>query len=160
VVPLLALSGAIGGIVGQNWGAKMTERSREAMVLAGGFAVAYGLVIAVILSFGGGWFADLFTEDPAVMREFARYLQIAAWGYAGFGVLIIANGALNAIDKASFALLQSASRVFLVMLPFAWLLRGEWGADAIYAAELTANLVGGSLAAVIVWRTLRQRARA
>lgn len=159
VVPLLALSGAIGGIVGQNWGASKPERSREALLYAGGFALLYGLVIAVILSQAGGWFADLFTEDPAVMREFARYLHIAAWGYAGFGVLIIANGALNAVDKASFALVQSATRVFLVMLPFAWFLRGEWGSDAIYAAELTANLVGGALAAAVAWRVLRQPKR-
>ena len=157
VVPLLALSGAIGAIVGQNWGARKPERSREAMLLAGGFSVAYGLSIAIILSFGGGWFADIFTEDPAVMREFARYLQIAAWGYAGFGLLIVANGALNAVDKAGYALIQSAARVFLVMLPFAWILRGDWGADAIYAAELTANLLGGLLAAIIVWHVLRNR---
>ena len=41
------------------------------------------------------------------------------------------------------------------MLPFGWVLRAEWGSDAIYAAELVANLAGGLLAALIVWRVLR-----
>ncbi len=156
VVPLLALSGAIGAIVGQNWGANQPARSREAMLLAGAFSVAYGLAMATILAFGGGWFADLFTDDPAVMAQFTRYLSIAAWGYAGFGVLIVANGALNAVDRASYSLAQSALRVFLVMLPVAWLLRPSWGADAIYSAELAANLIGGCIAALIVWRVLRK----
>ncbi len=157
VVPLLGLSGSIGAIVGQNVGARQFERAQHAATLAGLFCLAYGLLIAAILSFNGGWFADFFTEDPAVMRQFARYLSIAAWGYAGFGLLIVANGVLNAVDRASFALLQSASRVFLVMLPVAWLMRSAWGADAIYAAELSANLIGGTIAAAVVWRALRSK---
>ena len=59
--------------------------------------------------------------------------------------------------RAGLALAQSFARVFLVMMPFAWLLRGSWGADAIYAAELVANLAGGALGAFIVWRVLRAK---
>ena len=157
VVPLLALSGAIGGIVGQNWGADEYGRARKAAAYAGGFSVLYGLVIAVLLFSFGEWFADIFTEDPAVIDQFARYLTIAAWGYAGYGLLIVGNGVLNAVGKASLALLQSCARVFLVMLPFAWFLRASWGADAIYAAELASNLAGGAVAAAVVWWVLRDR---
>jgi putative MATE family efflux protein len=159
-VPLLALSGSIGAIVGQNWGANLPDRSRKAMLYAGIFAVIYGLVTALILAANGEWFAGFFTEDPAVISEFATYLAIAAWGYAGFGLLITANGALNAVDHSRFALMQSAVRVFLVMLPAAWLLRDVWGPDAIYAAELAANIVGGALAAIIVWRILKRNPKA
>lgn len=67
------------------------------------------------------------------------------------------NGALNAVDRASFALAQSAARVFLVMLPFAWLLRASWNSDAVYAAELIANIVGGALASLVVWQVLRDK---
>jgi putative MATE family efflux protein len=155
VVPLLAQSGSIGAIVGQNWGARRPDRARWAMWWAGLFCIGYGLAIALVLFFTGDWFADIFTDDPAVIEEFSRYLAISVWGYAGFGLLIVANGALNAVDKAGFALAQSAARVFLVMLPFGWLLRAYWGSPAIYAAELVANLAGGALAAFIVWRVLR-----
>ncbi|MEX0343123.1 MAG: MATE family efflux transporter [Erythrobacter sp.] len=155
VVPLLALSGSIGAIVGQNWGARRADRSRRAMWWSGLFCLGYGSGIAVLLYATGGWFARFFTEDPAVIEQFTRYLEISVWGYAGFGLLIVANGALNAVDRASFALAQSAARVFLVMLPFGWFLRAEWGSDAIYAAELVANLAGGLLAGSVAWRVLR-----
>ena len=155
VVPLLALSGSIGAIVGQNWGANRPDRARRAMWWSGLFCVVYGLATAIVLFLTGNWFADFFTDNPAVIEEFDRYLVISVWGYAGFGLLIVANGALNAVDKAGFALAQSAARVFLVMLPFGWLLRASYGSDAIYAAELIANLAGGALAAFIVWRILR-----
>ncbi|WP_100260513.1 MATE family efflux transporter [Qipengyuania seohaensis] len=155
-VPLLALSGSIGAIVGQNWGARQPDRSRLAMLYSAGFCVVYGLATAILLYFTGGWFAQFFTEDPAVVAEFESYLEIAVWGYAGFGLLIVANGALNAVDRAGLALFQSAARVFLVMLPFGWLLRSSLGAEAIYGAELVANIAGGLLASLIVWRVLRK----
>ncbi|MBD3730240.1 MAG: MATE family efflux transporter [Sphingomonadales bacterium] len=154
VVPLLGLSGSIGAIVGQNWGARQYDRARLAMFEAGLFSVVYGLVLAAIFAAAGGWFGSFFSDDPAVVHQVERYLHISAWGYAGFGLLITANGALNAVDRAHVSLLQSAARVFLVMLPFAWLMRPAWGADAIYAAELAANLIGGGAAGLIVWRVL------
>ena len=160
VVPLLALSGSIGAIVGQNWGAGAPDRARGAMRQAAIFCIVYGLATAALLFAFGDWFARFFTQDPAVIAEFSRYLEISVWGYAGFGVLIVANGAMNAVDKAGYALAQSFARVFLIMLPFAWLLRPAWGAEAIYAAELAANLAGGGLAGWLVWHVLRERRQA
>ena len=157
VVPLLGLSGSIGAIVGQNWGANRPDRARKAAIGAGAFCVGYGLAIAVLLWSSARWFAGIFTEEPAVIAQFARYLTIAAWGYAGYGLLIVGNGVLNAVDRAGLALAQSFARVFLVMMPFAWLLRGSWGSDAIYAGELAANVVGGAVATGIVWWVLRGR---
>ena len=154
MVPLLALSGSIGAIVGQNWGADQPDRARAAAKGAGLFCIVYGLGIAVALVAAAQWFAGFFTEDPAIVRQFGRYLEIAAWGYAGFGLLIVGNGILNAVDKASLALAQSCARVFLVMLPFGWLLRPLWNSDAIYAAELAANVIGGLVAVLIVRKVL------
>ena len=157
LVPLLAMSGAIGSIVGQNWGASEYGRARSAWMQAAVFAVLYALAIALVLFFARDWFAGFFSEDAAVVREFNRYLAISVWGYAGFGVLIITNGAFNAIDRANTSLAQSAARVFLVMVPVAWFTRGAMGADAIYYGELAANLAGGALAAFLAWRLLKHR---
>ena len=154
VVPLLGLSGSIGAIVGQNWGASQPDRARSAMRYAFGFCLAYGLAVAVLLYAFADRFAAIFTDDPAVIDQFALYITIAAWGYGGFGLLITANGILNSVDKAGLALLQSAARVFLIMLPFAWLMRPLLGESAVYGAELVANLAGGGLAALLAWRVL------
>lgn len=157
-VPLLALSGAIGSIVGQNWGAREYARARKAALYAGLFCVGWGIATALLLTSAGEFFADLFTEEPAVIEEFSRYLEIAAWGYAGFGILIVANGILNAIDRAQFALGQSLARVFLAMLPVALLLQASWGSAAIYTAELAANALGAVTGSLLIWWTLSHRA--
>lgn len=150
IVPLLGLSGAIGAIVGQNWGAGRVDRAREAVYYAGGFCIMWGLIVAIGVMAAGQSFARLFTSDPAVIAEFDLYLRIAAWGYAGFGLLIVGNGIMNAVDKAGFALGQSIARVFLVMLPVALVLRPSMGSSAIYAAELAANLFGAISAVLLV----------
>jgi putative MATE family efflux protein len=150
IVPLLGLSGAIGGIVGQNWGARRFDRAREAALWAAGFCVVWGLTVALAMIAAGEHFAQVFTDDPAVIAEFALYLKIAAWGYAGFGLLIVGNGIMNAVDKAAFALVQSVLRVFGVMLPVALVLRPEMGSAAIYTAELAANLFGAVSAVLLV----------
>ncbi|MFV0643398.1 MAG: MATE family efflux transporter [Sphingomonadaceae bacterium] len=157
VVPLLGLSGAIGAIVGQNWGAGLHDRSRRAMQEAGWFCVFYGLGMALLLSFAGEWFGGLFSNDPQLVRSIATYLGISAWGYAGYGLLITANGALNAIGKASASLVQSVARVFLVMVPLAFVLRPLWGEEGIFYAELAANILGGVIAVLVTARLLRKQ---
>ena len=160
VVPLLALSGSIGAIVGQNWGAGQEVRARKALLYAVGFAMVYGLAIAALLVGFSRQFAGLFTDSAPVIDAAARYLTIAAWGYGLYGALIVSNGALNAIDKASRALMVSVGRVLLVMVPTAWLLGRMWQEDGIYAAELAANVVGGAIAFWIAWRVLGRGADA
>lgn len=150
IVPLLGLSGAIGAIVGQNWGAGRFDRAREAVLYAGGFCIVWGLLVAIVMMVAGASLARVFTEDPAVVAEFDLYLTIAAWGYAGFGLLIVGNGIMNAVDKAGFALGQSVARVFLVMLPVALVLQPAMGSAAIFTAELAANLFGAVSAIVLV----------
>ncbi|HSJ77975.1 MAG TPA: MATE family efflux transporter, partial [Erythrobacter sp.] len=160
VVPLLGLSGSIGAIVGQNWGAGMPDRARLAMVQAGAFCVVYGLVAALALYAGRGWLASQFSDDPATIAAAMRYLEIAVWGYAAYGLFIMGNGAFNALDHASTALGLSLARVLLVMVPFAMLFQPLWGADAVYGAELLANLLGGAVSMGLAWYFLSHRAKA
>ena len=160
IVPLLGLSGAIGAIVGQNWGAGRYDRAREAALYAAAFCIVWGLAVAIAMIVAGEQFARLFTDSPAVIAEFALYLEIAAWGYAGFGLLIVGNGIMNAVDRASFALVQSVARVFLVMLPVALVLQPGMGSAAIYTAELAANLFGAVTAVVLVRHIFLKRAPA
>ncbi|MEH6790865.1 MATE family efflux transporter [Parasphingorhabdus sp.] len=156
VVPMLGLSSSIGAIVGQNWGAGQTGRARLAVAQSIGFCLVYGLIIAAILVLARDWLGGFFSEDADVLDALSRYLLIAAWGFAGYGVLIVVNGAFNAIDRASIALSQSAGRVLLIMVPFAWLAAGLLGADAIYAGELAANVLGGAGAAALAWYLMRR----
>ncbi|MDF1762373.1 MAG: MATE family efflux transporter [Oleibacter sp.] len=149
VVPLLALSSSIGGIVGQNWGAGYADRARSALWLALAFCVFYGVVAGIVLCVWRESLAGLFTDSPEIIAALSAYLVISVWGYAGYGALIVVNGALNAIDRASVALLQSIVRVALFMIPLAWGFGFLLQAHSVYWGELLANILGGVLALII-----------
>lgn len=149
VVPLLALSSSIGAIVGQNWGAGYANRARRALWMAMGFCVFYSLSCGILLVLFRTPLADIFTDDPVVIHAMAVYLLISVWGYAGYGVVIVVNGAMNAIDRASWALGQSLLRVFVVMIPVAWGLSTVLEMRSVYVGELVANLAGGILALIL-----------
>lgn len=152
VVPLLGLSSSIGAIVGQNWGAKQYDRVRQAMLWSCGFCLIYGFLAAIGLYFTRDALGAFFADEPAIKQSLATYLSIAVWGYAAYGVQIVSNGAFNAVDRATTALLQSVGRVALVMIPVAWILRPSWGESGVFYGELAANLIGGLVAAGFAWR--------
>ena len=153
VVPLLALSSSIGGIVGQNWGAGYGERARRALGFALLFCLGYSLVAGILLVIWREPLASIFTDSPEVIEALSSYLLISVWGYAGFGAIIVVNGAFNAIDRAYWALGQSVVRVALIMIPVAIGLSMVLESRSIYAAELIANLLGG-IGAVVLGRAL------
>ena len=146
VVPMLALSSSIGPIVGQNWGAGKRFRAVQALRLSSRFCAVYGLGIALALCLFRDAIAGLFTADAGVADALARYLLIASWGFAGYGLLVVANGAMNAVDEAGLAFRISVARVLLLMLPLAWIATSTAGPGFVYGAELAANLVGGAAA--------------
>lgn len=151
-VPLLALSSSIGPIVGQNWGARRFDRARSGLGLACAFCVAYGLLAAIILIALREPVAYVFTSDPVVADAAQTYLLISSWGYPLFGILIVTNGALNAMGRAQLALRVSTARVLLVMVPVGLLGSAHFGAHGVFASELAANVVAGPIA---LWLGLR-----
>jgi|TARA_R100000501_G_scaffold10060_1_gene19810 putative MATE family efflux protein len=158
VVPLLAMSSAIGAIVGQNWGAGQPDRSRLALREASLASVIYGLAIAALLVAFRDQAAGIFSDEPSVIAQIGNYLKIAAWGFAGYGIVIVTNGALNAVDRATTAMVVSIVRVAAVMIPAALIGRALAGETGIYAAELAANLIGAALSYFIGLRALSDRA--
>ena len=119
----------------------------------------YGLATAALLVAFRQPLGAMFTQDQTVLDAIGLYLSIAAWGYAGYGMLIVANGALNAIGRAPIATAMSFARVFLVMVPVAWIGRTvlDGGTEWVFSGELCANIAGGLAAFAIGWWLMHGR---
>lgn len=142
-VPLLALSSAIGPVVGQNWGAGRPDRARAALTLCIRVSIGYGVAVAVLLWLFATPIARSFGAGEQSIAAAASYLRVVGWSIFGFGILVCGNAALNAISRAGHAMTLSVARVLLVYVPLAWL--GVWlfGYGGILAAAVLANLFGG-----------------
>lgn len=151
LVPLLALSSGIGPVIGQNWGADNTGRVREATATAFWFCLVYGAAVALVLMLFAAPLAGIFTsgsEDAAFAAQYLRFVGLSLFGY---GLVVVANAAMNARDKAVWSMSLSLGRIFALYLPLAWLGAVTLGFTGVVAAAVATNL-GAGWAAVVAAR--------
>lgn len=156
-IPMLALSSAIGPVAGQNWGSGKPDRTGRAMRDAFLFVILCGLVL------GAGFFViaepvvALFSDDTAVQNLAISYLLFVGITLGGYGIVINASAAYNAIDMALIGLVFTVLRSFVLYVPLvlvATMFGPPWLAFGGIAA---ANVVSGLLVAMLAFVILRRR---
>lgn len=152
---IFALSGSIGAIVGQNYGAR--EFARVRATLNGGLAFALGvsalawLVLAIIAP-GLVRLFNAAGEAAELIMFFCRWLAPL---FAFFGTLFVCNAACNTLGRPQYATLLSWGRATLGTVPFVTL-GAHWGAKGALFGHMMGGIAFG-LAAVLVVRSLIAR---
>ena len=141
---------ATAAIVGQNLGAGNVKRAERAGWLAVGLCSVLGLAACIVDLLYAPTLARLFTDDPAVIAEAARYLRIAALSQLGICAEIVLEGALGGAGETLPPMVASstftASRVPLVPV-----MADRWGSTGIWwAISLTA--IGRAMSMIGLWR--------
>ncbi|MEO0635140.1 MAG: MATE family efflux transporter [Pseudomonadota bacterium] len=144
IVPLLALSGSISAVVGQNWGAGEKERVSRSVVESSAFCIGYGLVVATFLLFSAEWIAGFFSDKEQVIAAAAQYMRWVSWSFLGYGILICINSSMNARGRPIPSFGVGLARVFAVYVPLAWLLQSALGYSGVLIAAIAANFFGAT----------------
>jgi putative MATE family efflux protein len=138
---------ATAAIVGQNLGAGRIDRASRAGWLAVAFCSVFGvLAFALELTFPEQ-FASIFSRDPAVIAEGARYLRIAAVSQVGICAEIVLEGALGGAGATLPPMLTStvitASRIPLAAWASArWGIVGLWWTITLTALLRAVGMMG------------------
>ncbi|RMD50239.1 MAG: multidrug transporter MATE [Alphaproteobacteria bacterium] len=140
---IFALSGAIGGILAQNWGAGRLDRVRRAFRDALLFAAAYALIAWALLAAAAGPVAGLFglgEDGRALVLAFCR---IAAGAFVFNGALFVANASFNALGRPLLATALNWTRDGVLMAPVVWAMTARFGAvGAVWGQALVAIAAG------------------
>lgn len=152
VIPMLALSGSIGPVAGQNWGAKKFERVREAIRFGFIVCLVWSIVVAVGFWFAAGWFASRFSDSPIVVEEVSYYLWIVPITFAGYGITIVAAAAFNALGRPVLGLGLYLVRSIIFYIPLALIATSFFDTTGVYSGIAIANVLAGI---VILWLTFR-----
>jgi Na+-driven multidrug efflux pump len=144
---------ATAAIVGQNMGAGRTDRAERAGWLSVGFCSLFGVAACAVELLAPEWFAGIFSDDPAVIAEGARYLRIAAFAQIGICAEIVLEGALGGAGATLPPMLAStvitASRIPIAI----------WAAERYGTAGLwwtiTATALLRAIAIMAIWRAGR-----
>jgi len=153
---VLALSGAIGPIIGQNLGAGKIERIRSAFLVAIAFTGLYVLAVAAILFAARSTIAGLFQADGETLK--LLYLFCGPLALASFfnGVIFIANAAFNNLGHPVYATLTNWGRHSLGTWPFAIIGAQMAGAPGVLIGQAVGGILFAGVATVVALKVIAQ----
>jgi len=143
VIPMLALSSAIGPFAGQNWGAGKCDRVAEALKFCYVICALWSGVLAAFFWFAAEPIVSVFSQEAEVIGAAATYLAIVPLSLWGYGIVIITAGAFNALGRSHYGLGLYLVRTALLYVPFAFVAARMANSEAVFYGIAIANGLAG-----------------
>jgi len=159
---LFALSGAVGPILAQNWGAGRFDRMREALRDSFLFAALYVLTSWIVLVLARHWLANLFALTGPAAEGLIFFCWISGPMWFFIGLLFTANAAFNNLGFPLYSTYLNWGRATIGTIPFAWVGASLWGYEGALAGVALGAVLFGVAALVLATRSigaLERRAR-
>ena len=145
---VVGISTAVIPLVGQNWGAGKFSRVATTLRICYISGHLWGLTAACIMAAFAPFLINLIHPDPHLVSVTTAYLYIVPSSIGFMGMIYISNGAFNAIHQPKPALILSASRLVLVLLPLGLILSRLLGYQGVFAAIALSNLIMGIISSI------------
>jgi MATE family, multidrug efflux pump len=116
-LPAVAIAFATAPVVGQNFGARLGSRVRDAARAAGLMAALVMLVLTLLCHLAPDALVRVFNADPTVVRFGAEYLRIVSWNFVASGLVFVTSSVFQGLGNTLPALGSSALRLLLFALP-------------------------------------------
>lgn len=146
LIVMMALSSVLAPFISQNCGAGNPARARAALQFCMRFALLFQLGVYGLTWLLAPLIANLFSDHPQVVRLIILYLHLVPIGYGFQGMVMLLASALNGVRASSISFLFNGLRLFVFLLPGAWLGTELGGEQGVYLGILLANLAAGTLA--------------
>ncbi|WP_246717406.1 MATE family efflux transporter [Oricola nitratireducens] len=159
---IFSLSGAVGPILGQNYGARLYPRLSDTMRDALIFTTLYVLVVWGLLAMFSHEIAGIFRATGEAHALVVFFCLFAAGSFLFNGALFVANAAFNNLGFALYSTLLNWGRSTLGVIPFVWLGAQYYGATGVIAGWALGAVVFGIAAVFLCFRvigTIEQRDR-
>ncbi|RUO99736.1 MATE family efflux transporter [Hyphomicrobium sp.] len=136
---IYALSGVVGPILGQNFGARAHTRMRDAYTLSLLTMAAFTGVAWLLLAALAGPLASLFHATGEIRQLIVFFCRWLAPLFVFLGAVFITNAVFNTLGRPHLSTLLNWGRATVGTVPFV-----IWGGQ-LYGAEgvLAGNMVGG-----------------
>jgi len=151
---IFSLSGAVGPILGQNYGAKLYHRLFETMRDALIFTTLYVLVLWGLLALFAGGIADIFRAQGEARELVVFFCLFASASFLFNGALFVANAAFNNLGFALYSTILNWGRSTLGIIPFVWIGAQYYGAIGVIAGWALGAVVFGIAAVVLCFRVV------
>jgi Na+-driven multidrug efflux pump len=112
----------------------------------------------ILLALFAAPLARIFSGDPAVIEIARLYLWVMPAGASFYGILTILHTAFNAHHDSNKTLLVSLARLFLFVVPLAWVGNQLAGIPGLFIGNVIGNILsvvfGGQIYRRSIYRPL------
>lgn len=116
-LPAVAIAFATAPVAGQNFGARLGARVREAFRAAALMSAAVMLVFTLVCQLVPAALVRVFSHDPAVVAFGAEYLRIVSVNFVASGLVLVTSSVFQGMGHTLPALASSALRLVFFALP-------------------------------------------
>ena len=140
---IFALSGAIGPIIGQNYGAKNFGRVRAALTNALQFNLIYVFAVSVLIYFLQDYIIsgfDLRGDGAEVVMFFCTFIAIT---FVFNGALFVANASFNNLGKPKYSSFFNIGKATLGTIPFVYFGGQLYGVHGVLIGQAIGSVLFG-----------------
>jgi len=153
---IYSLSGAIGPIIGQNFGARKFDRITKALNEGLKFVLIFVMIMGIILYFSDTLIIQFFNASPEAATLITLFCTWLAWAYIFNGCMFMAMAACNNLGQPKLATLLNWGKATIGLMPLVYL-GGEWfGANGVLAGQFVSSVFFGTGALYIVHRLIEK----
>ncbi len=156
---IFALSGAVGPILGQNFGARKFDRivgtMRDALV----FTMVYVLTAWGLLALFADPIAGLFGAVGETRDLVVFFCHFAAGSFLFNGAIFVSSAAFNNLGYPTYSTVFNWGRSTLGVIPFVWIGAHYYGAPGVLAGWGLGAVVFGIVSTIVCFRVVRGIAR-
>lgn len=153
---IMALATGMGPMIGQNWGASRFDRVNQTLRTAISFAVLWSLTVAALLAVLAKPIAQIFTDDPEIIEIARFYFVLVPITYALGNLVHGWSSAFNAMGRPERSFIMNVTKMFVLLLPLAWIGEMYYGYAGIFYAIALTNVIAGLSFHLWNHRTCRQ----
>lgn len=153
---IFALSGAVGPILGQNYGARLYDRLTQTMRDSLLFTLVYVLAVWALLALFSHPIADLFGAKGQARDLIVFFCTLVAGSFLFNGAIFVASAAFNNLGFPTYSTFFNWGRATLGVIPFVWLGAQWFGAKGVLAGWGLGAVVFGIASVIVCFRVVRQ----
>ncbi len=152
--PVLGITQGFLPIAGYNYGAEKWERVREVIYTSIKYACGLGVLIFLGLYFFTKEIADVFTDSTTVIEETSSALKLVFLAVPIIAIQMIGAAYYQAIGKAIPALILTALRTGIILIPLILILPGYYGEWGVWISFPIADISSTIITAYFLWKAM------
>ncbi|WP_281222414.1 MATE family efflux transporter [Photobacterium sanguinicancri] len=155
---VFSLSGAVGPIIGQNFGAERWDRITRTLKDALLFTSVYCVLVSILLWLGQDLIISIFSLKGDAAYMIGIFCTFVAVTFIFNGALFVANAAFNNLNRPTWSTALNMGKATLGTIPFVYIGGELAGAGGVLMGQAVGSVLFGILAFTLVIRQVKTMA--